>query len=154
MEETTIQENERLYLSQEAQGFLKETAKWAYFLSILGFVGIGFMVVLALFIGTIFSALNNMSGAMNPMMGIGTGFISGLYLLIALIYFFPIYYLFQFSSKMKKAFKSNDNDLINSSFEYLKSHYKFVGIVALIFIIVYVLIILFSILAGAIALLN
>jgi hypothetical protein len=31
MEETTFQENERLYLTQEAQGFLKETAKWGYF---------------------------------------------------------------------------------------------------------------------------
>ena len=154
MEETTFQENEKMYLSQEAQGFLKETAKWAYFMSILGFIGIGFMVVLALFIGTIFSALNNMSGAMNPMMGIGTGFISGMYLVIALVYFFPIYYLFQFSSKMKKAFKSNDTDLINSSFEYLKSHYKFVGIVALVFVVLYALIILFSILAGAIALFN
>lgn len=154
MEEITFQENEKMYLSQEAQGFLKETAKWAYFMSILGFVGIGFMVLLALFIGTIFSALNNMSGGMNPMMGIGTGFISGLYLVIALIYFFPVYYLFQFSSKMKKAFKVNDNELINSSFEHLKSHYKFIGIVSLVFVVLYALIILFSVLAAAVALFN
>lgn len=154
MEETTFQENDRMYLSLEAQGFLKETAKWAYFMSILGFIGIGFMVVLALFIGTIFSALNGISGNVNPMMGIGTGFISGMYLVIALVYFFPIYYLFQFSSKMKKAFKVNDNDLINSSFEHLKSHYKFIGIVSLVFVVLYVLIILFSVLAGAIALFN
>jgi membrane-anchored glycerophosphoryl diester phosphodiesterase (GDPDase) len=154
MEETTLQENERLYLSQEAQGFLKETAKWSYFLSIMGFVGIGFMVVLALFIGTIFSAISGLSGTANSMGVLETGFISGLYLVIALVYFFPIYYLFQFSTKMKKAFKSNDIDLINSSFEYLKSHYKFVGVVTLVFVILYVLIILFSILAGAIALFN
>ena len=154
MEGITFQENEKMYLSQEAQGFLKETAKWAYFMSILGFVGIGFMVLLALFIGTIFSALNNMSGGMNPMMGIGTGFISGLYLVIALIYFFPVYYLFQFSSKMKKAFKVNDNELINSSFEHLKSHYKFIGIVSLVFVVLYALIILFSVLAAAVALFN
>ncbi|NRT10450.1 DUF5362 family protein [Flavobacterium sp. 14A] len=154
MEGITFQENEKMYLSQEAQGFLKETAKWAYFMSILGFVGIGFMVLLALFIGTIFSALNNMSGGMNPMMGIGTGFISGLYLVIALIYFFPVYYLFQFSSKMKKAFKVNDNELINSSFEHLKSHYKFIGIVSLVFVVLYALIILFSVLAAVVALFN
>ena len=77
-----------------------------------------------------------------------------MYLVIALVYFFPIYYLFQFSSKMKKAFKENDNDLINSSFEHLKSHYKFIGIVSLVFVVLYVLIILFSVLAGAIALFN
>ena len=154
MEETTLQENERLYLSQEAQEFLKETAKWGYFLSILGFIGIGFMVVLALFIGTIFSALNGLNGNMNPMMGIGTGFISGMYLVIALLYFFPVYYLFKFSSKMKMAIRSNDTNLINSSFEFLKSHYKFLGILSLVFVVLYGLVILFSILAGAVALFN
>tara|TARA_R110000868_G_scaffold326125_1_gene587091 strand:+ start:168 stop:632 length:465 start_codon:yes stop_codon:yes gene_type:complete len=154
MEETTLQENERLYLSQEAQGFLKETAKWGYFLSIIGFIGIGFMVVLALFIGTIFSALNGLNGNMNPMMGIGTGFISGMYLVIALLYFFPVYYLFQFSSKMKMAIRSNNTNLINSSFEFLKSHYKFLGILSLVFVVFYGLVILFSILAGAVALFN
>jgi hypothetical protein len=50
---STFQEDSNLYLNQEAQVF-KETAKWALFLSILGFVGVGFMVILALFIGTIF----------------------------------------------------------------------------------------------------
>jgi hypothetical protein len=154
MEETTLQDNERLYLSQEAQGFLKETAKWGYFLSILGFIGIGFMVVLALFIGTIFSAISGLSGTANSMGVLETGFISGLYLLIALLYFFPIYYLFKFSSNLKKAFKSNDNDLITTSFEYLKSHYKFIGILTLVFVVIYVLILLFSVLAGAIALFN
>jgi len=154
MEESTFKEDSNLYLNQEAQGFLKETAKWAYFLSIMGFIGIGFMVVLALFIGTIFSTLNSMSGSMTPMMGIGTGFISGLYLLIALLYFFPVYYLFKFSSNLKKAFKSNDNDLIHSSFEYLKSHYKFIGIFTLVFVVIYALVILFSMLAGAVALFS
>lgn len=154
MDETTLQDNERLYLSHEAQGFLKETAKWGYFLSILGFIGIGFMVVLALFIGTIFSAISGLSGTANSMGVLETGFISGLYLLIALLYFFPIYYLFKFSSNMKKAFKSNDNDLITTSFEYLKSHYKFIGILTLVFVVIYVLILLFSVLAGAVALFN
>lgn len=154
MEETTLQDNERLYLSQEAQGFLKETAKWGYFLSIIGFVCIGFMVVLALFISTIFSALSGLSRSANSMGFLEMGLISGVYLAIAVIYFFPVYYLFQFSSKLKKAFTSNDNDLINSSFEYLKSHYKFIGILALVFTVIYGLLFLFSLLAGAVALFN
>ncbi|AWG22488.1 hypothetical protein FFWV33_13605 [Flavobacterium faecale] len=154
MEETTFQEDGRLYLGQEAQGFLKETAKWAYFLSILGFIGIAFIVIIALFIGTIFSTLNSMSGNSNPIMGIGTGVITGLYLVLAVLYFFPVFYLFQFSSKMKKAFKENDNDLISSSFEYLKSHYKFIGIMGLVLVVIYSVIILFSIIAGGIAAFN
>ncbi|MEY3444664.1 MAG: hypothetical protein RLZZ519_2945, partial [Bacteroidota bacterium] len=37
-----------LQLSQNSTSFLESTAKWARFLSILGFIGIGFMVLAAL----------------------------------------------------------------------------------------------------------
>jgi hypothetical protein len=45
---------QNLYLNPGGTGIFKETAKWSYFLSILGFVGIGFMVILALFIDLLF----------------------------------------------------------------------------------------------------
>jgi hypothetical protein len=79
------------------------------------------MVILALFIGLLFFDLKVWVVALTMM---GSGFLSAIYIIIALFYFFPVYYLFQFSSKWKLS--SNDNDLINSSFEYLKSHYKFI----------------------------
>jgi hypothetical protein len=118
------------------------------FLSVLGFVFLGLMVVLALFIGTIFSKLTSISVAMNPTMVIGTGFFSVIYLLIALLSFFPIYYLLQFSYKIKIAFRDDDNDLLNASFEYLKVHYKFIGIMALIFACFYGFIILMGLITG------
>jgi hypothetical protein len=118
------------------------------FLSVLGFVFLGLMVVLALFIGTIFSKLISISVAMNPTMVIGTGFFSVIYLLIALLCFFPIYYLLQFSYKIKIAFRDDDNDLLNASFEYLKVHYKFIGIMALIFACFYGFIILMGLITG------
>jgi hypothetical protein len=118
------------------------------FLSVLGFVFLGLMVVLALFIGTIFSKLTSISVAMKPTMVIGTGFFSVIYLLIALLSFFPIYYLLQFSYKIKIAFRDDDNDLLNASFEYLKVHYKFIGMMALIFACFYGFIILMGLITG------
>ena len=145
---TELVSNRSFELSEKAQVFLKEIAKWSCFLSILGFVFIGLMVLLAFFIGTIFSKLTSISDAMKPLMGIGTGFFSLIYLLIALLYFFPIYYLFQFSSKIKIALRDNDSDQLNASFEYLKSRYKFIGIMALIFACFYGFIILMGLIAG------
>ena len=53
--EITMEENEitktNFVLSDESEAFLKETAKWGYFLSILGFVFIGIIVLMAFFIG-------------------------------------------------------------------------------------------------------
>ncbi len=140
----TTSGNSNLQLTATSQSFLKETAKWAYFLSILGFVGVGIMVLLALFMGTIFSKLGVFGGNSGRFGMMGGGFITGIYLVFAAIYFFPVYYLFQFASKAKTAFTYNDNEKLNDSFEFLKSHYKFMGILALILFSLYGIVFLFS----------
>ena len=134
MEEIQTFTNSNLQLTEESKSFLKETAKWAHFLSILGFIGVGIMVLIAFFVGTIFSNLG-LSGERFGM--IEGGLITVIYLFLAAIYFFPVYYLFQFSSKAKLAFSSTDNEKLTASFEYLKSHYKFMGILVLVFFSLY-----------------
>jgi hypothetical protein len=124
MEETTFQENERLYLSQEAQGFLKETPK-GYFLSILGFIGIGLWWCCT-FIENIL-AISGLSGTRKLMGVLKQDFISGLHLYSFTIFLsYLLYYLFKFSSKLKKAFKSNI-----TTFDYLKitfiNYWNFTG---------------------------
>ncbi len=136
-----------LRLDLQAREFLGQTAKWAYFLSILGFIGIGFMVLLAFFMGTVMSMISGFSGAEEASyMG---GFITVLYLVLAVLYFFPVLYLFKFASNMKDALRTNDSDSLTASFGNLKSHYKFLGIMTIVLISIYILIILFAILGGA-----
>lgn len=152
MEENAALENFDLKLNETAKGFLQETAKWAYFLSILGYIGIGFIVVAAVFAGTIFAAMGKMGGGMDGGMGsmgsLGGTFITILYLVIAVLYFFPVYYLNKFASNMKAAFRDNDTESLTNSFEYLKSHYKFIGILTLVIFAVYALIFVVAIVAG------
>jgi hypothetical protein len=62
-----------------------------------------------------------------------------IYIVVALIYIFPIYYLYQFSSKMKEALISKDDAVLVTAFEMLKSHYKFIGVFTIIMLSVYVL---------------
>lgn len=152
MEEQFTFENSGLHLTDASKGFLKETAKWGYFLSILGFVFIGFIVLVALFAGTLFAKLGELGGGAGAIGALGGTFITVLYLLIALLYFFPVYYLFKFSSNAKAAFRNNDNESLTSSFEYLKSHYKFVGILTLVILSFYALMIVFLFIAGLAAL--
>jgi hypothetical protein len=134
-----------LKLNNFAKDFLKETARWAGFLSILGFIGIGLLVIIALFFGTVATSLSNsFSGAF------GGGFITVFYLLLALLYFFPVYFLYQFSSNMKKALARSDQDTLTKGFEYLKSHYKFVGILAIVMLSLYLILFFIGIL-GAVA---
>lgn len=151
MEETSVFEKFELHLDESAKDFLRETAKWAYFLSILGYIGIGIIVIIALFAGAIFSTLGSSVPGMGAM-GASFGVMMGVfYFVIAAIYFFPVYYLNKFAVNAKRAFRENDSEALTNSFEYLKSHYKFIGIFTLSIMILYGLILIFAVLGALFA---
>lgn len=148
MEEHSVNENLEMKLNESAKDFLKETAKWAYFLSVLGYVGIGFIVLAGLFAGTLFSAMGKMNPAMSSM-GSSFGIVmTVVYVLIGAIYFFPVYYLNKFASNAKMACATNDSEKLTLSFQYLKSHYKFIGIMTLVVFSLYILMIIGAVIGG------
>jgi len=124
-----------LTLSPGTIKFLTETRKWVNFLSILGFIGIGIMVLFGLFAGAIFNAIP--SEFSSPAAGLGGGLFGIIYILMALLYSFPVFYLYKFGSKLKVALLNKDNAALELAFENLKSHYKFVGILMLIIVAFY-----------------
>lgn len=137
-----IQNNE-IRLNEAAQSYLRESAKWSMFLAIMGFIGIGFMVLAGIFMGTIMSSLpmgNEMGGRMsNNPFAMMPGLMAGFYILIALLYFFPIYYLYKYASNTKVALQSTNPDLLTEALGYLKSHHKFLGIMMIVIISLYIL---------------
>lgn len=148
MEEIQLTEETKMYLTENSKSFLKETAKWAYFLSIMGFILIALLVLVALLMGTLFAKLVDLGGGVAALGASSGGLIMTIYLLFAVIYFFPVYYLYQFASKIKAAFTTDNNEQLNTSFEYLKSHYKFLGIFTLVVTIIYALILVLGIIGG------
>ena len=129
MEQSKINDNNQIEATQiniPAQSIndLLETGKWTKFLSIMGFIFVGFMVIAAFFMGTILSGISGEESTM-PIPGFMVGFI---YLVMAGLYFFPVLYLFKFSTNIKKALSSNDYKGFNLAISNLKSHYKFIGI--------------------------
>ena len=133
------QNNNEMQLNALALEFLKESAKWSKFLAIVGFVGIGLMVLAAIFMGAVMSMIpTTESTGFNPM-GAMKGFISVLYLVIAAIYFFPIYYLYKYANETKNAIENNDSDLLSNGLGFLKSHHKFLGISMIVVLSLYVL---------------
>lgn len=122
---------QELGITGDINGYLSETAKWCKFLSIIGFIMVGLMVILAIFMGT---AMQNLSGAF-PDSGnalydpsLFSGMFTFLYLLFALFYFFPTLYLYRFSTEMQTALRTSDQQALTTSFSNLKSVFKFWGI--------------------------
>lgn len=146
-----VENGENLVIDWRSKEFLKETAKWTKFLAILGFVGIGLMVLGSLVM--LFAPSSLMSNGDFPFGG--KIFMMLLYLAFAVLYYFPISYLYQFSENTKKAIENNDNNAIRDAFEFLKSHYKFMGILTIILLAFYAIIIFIGIIgAGAAAMMN
>jgi uncharacterized membrane protein len=134
-----------LQIDHQASAFLRETAKWSKFLAIVGFIFIGLILIVVAVGGSAMSGAmaTTYGSAMSGMMG--TGLIAG----IMLIYLFPCLYLFRFATKMQVALRSNDQETLNSSFENLKSCFKFMGILMIIILSIYALAFLVVIAAGA-----
>jgi len=119
-----------LHIDPIGHAHLKETAKWAKFLGIVGFVVSAILVIIALFSSALLSSLPNFNGA-TP---VSAGLISVLYLFIAVIYFFMSLYLFRFAVKMQRALTSNDQESLNGSFLNLKIVYRILGIIMVIYL--------------------
>jgi len=125
-----------LVVTNEMKNYLLATAQWGKFLAIAGFVLVGLMVVGAFTIGKIMSTM--MSAMVNtdesaPFNYGRMGIIPTIYLLlIALLYFFPTFYLYQFSSRVKTAIYHNLELDLTFAFSRLKSFFKFWGILFII----------------------
>ena len=125
-----------LVLTEQILAYLNETRRWAKFLAIMGFVGVGLIVILALSIGALVNFISSLSPTPLPFPAF---LLTVIYLLVALLYFFPVLYLYRFSTKMEFALTRKDQQELTSSFENLKSVFKFLGIMTIVVLTLYAL---------------
>jgi hypothetical protein len=143
-----------LSVDQTGRAHLAETARWAKFLAIIGFIMCGLIVLIGLFFGSIFSLFTSpySNSPYNDLSVRGSGFgaiMAVYYIVIALIYFFPCLFLYRFANKMKTALASNEQDVLNTSFQNLKASFRYVGIVTIIFLAFFILAFIVGILGVA-----
>lgn len=145
--DSTASSSSELIVTSEMRGFLKETAKWGKFLAITGFVMMG-LGILGMLIGG-GAILAESAGGMG-LGGFGGG-IMLMYLLIFVLYIFPLLYLYRFSVNTQKALMSDDQMFLRDAFENLKSLFKFSGIFMAIILGVYLLMIVGGLLFALVA---
>ena len=140
-----------LVIDQEGKYFLHTAGRWATFLGIMGFIGTGVIALCAIFIGSIFSVISRLNPAAQAIpSGVG-GFLTFLYLMIAVFYFFMSYYLYQFGTKIKNGTSLNDSALATKAFMNLKSHFKLIGITTIIFLSIEILAVIIVVIAAVFA---
>ncbi len=117
--------------------YLREVSKWARFLAILGLVVMGFyvigMILMSSFYGFYALQSPDRMGAVAfiPMIIIA-------FIVIAL-YITPIWWLYKFADNLLNAINLRNSEQLTEAFNYLKKHYKFIGIMTIVMLAIYLL---------------
>lgn len=127
-------DNNHIQIDHVSRAYILETVRWTKFLAILGFIFLGLMLLFGFFTTII--------AAGSASLGLLTG---SWILFIAAVYFYPIYALVKFSNNMKTAMNASSQLHFNEGLRYQKSMYKYIGIITIITLILYMLGILFFI---------
>jgi hypothetical protein len=124
---------------------LRQTSPWVRIMSILMFIGAGFMLVAAALVLAVGLLVKRRGGDVPPM------FLSCIYVPAALLYIAPAIFLWRFATHSKAFAITRHEQSLELALQAQKSFWKYVAITALIVIALYLLIIVVVI---AIAILN
>ena len=147
-EQTLAPEEKNLEISDEIKKDLLTAGKWAKFLAILGFIGMGLMVVAGFIMSIVMAFLPLGQNYPLPFPAFWLGFI---YLVLALIYILPLLYLYRFATHIKQALSSDNQQLLTSAFRNLKAHYRFISILIIVMFCVYIVALIVTIFVGLFA---
>ena len=127
-----VNENEfKLLISDEIIANLKVTSFWANFLSIIGFVYTGLLILMGL---GFLIALPIIGNEIFPVQVFPLNYIGIIYIVIGLVYLIPTLYLNRFADKIKIALLNFQQIEFESGFKNLRSLFKFMGITTIIMI--------------------
>ncbi len=122
---------QQLIIDTSGKQNLITTAKWSNFIAIVGIVMVVFFALIGIAIMLISPVASDYQDFQSyPQLSFT--FIGILYIVMAVVYFFPCYYLFLFSKKIRLGINFDSQDKLNEGLNYLKKLAKFVGILIIV----------------------
>lgn len=137
--ENTVGSENLITCNNEIKSYLLETSKWSKFIAIVGYISLGLLILLGLLLMFGLSLPSTFPKGM-PMFGFGF-----LYILMAVLYYFPTTYLYRFAKRIKQGVNSNDESVVTDAFLNLKKTFKFMGIMVIVILSLYALILVFAV---------
>lgn len=132
-----------IVVSERALDSLKATRPWVKFLAIMGFIFTGLMILIGLIFGLVGAALpaeSGISGSFGRVLGIA-------YLVLAILYLMPCLYLIRYARAIQ-AIPGTGQAAFEDALKNQKSFWKFMGIMMVVVLCLYVLFIIFGVSAA------
>lgn len=145
--EPSVQKKEKLpQITFESMSYLSTAAKWAKFLAIMGFISVGLLALLGIFITITLTFTQQMAPSVFPF---PMGLLGLIYIALAAVNFFPALYLYQFSESTKRALYLRETASMNDALNNLKRVFKYFGIMTIVVITIYILAMIFAVIMFA-----
>jgi MFS family permease len=128
-------EEKKIEIGQETLNILNTTRKWTMFLAILGFIGIGVLLGAGVVTGLFLTVFNTTE----TNLGFPESIIFVIVIFLALVYFFPVLYLFRFSKNISEAVRTYDKTKLHEAFRNLKAYYLYIGVLIIVFLALYII---------------
>lgn len=142
--------NDDLQFTPDIKALLRESARWGKFLSVVGLVLSGMVVVMAFILPSLIDTFSAIQHTEVLPAGSKAG-ITINFLIIAAVVFFPSLFLLKFSNGMKKALEEINQDEFTMAFSNLKTLLKFYGIITIIILGLYALAVILYLIAISLA---
>lgn len=138
----------RAFIDSQSGYYLRESGRWAIFLSVVGFAITIFLFICAVlmyvFVHSVyFSRYQSYANGK-----INVGWYAVILIVTSIFYFIPSLFLYQFGVRIKKGIDVAGQDLITGGLRSLKSFFRYWGIITIIIITFYVIVFVVAILGG------
>ena len=128
------EEKERLEIGDETLKHLNTLRKWTMFLAVSGFIFLGIIIVLGLITGTFFTAFNHS----DKTPGLSDALVLAGFIALALLTFFPVFFLFRFSKHVSNALTNLDRKKLHKAIKSLKRFFIYIGILLITGVAIYI----------------
>jgi hypothetical protein len=133
-------------VSPNSVELLRQTRPWVMFLSILMFIGSGFMLLGGIAMMGMGATLGGRGAGAFPGMILGA-----IYLPLAFVYIYPAVKLWSYASAIGRLNNSRMTEDLESALGHQKSFWKFCGILTIVLIALYIVFFLIAIVGGVMA---
>ena len=143
--------NNELPVSPAVQRYFTEMAKWGRFLAVTGFIFCVFLAIFSFFIPSIIMEIppnDTLSPGLSSWTSTG---ITALYLVLAIILFFPCLYLYKFSEKIRVCVETSSQENFDAAIKSLKTVFRFLGFLTIIMLSVYAIVFVVTMIRLALA---
>ena len=127
-------ETRKIEIGEKTLKCLNTIRKWTMFIAVIGFIFLGLLLIIGIVAGTFLTAFK--SGTSGT--GIPEPLVYLIYLVLAVVYFFPVMYLFRFSKLTAKAVQTLGKEELHKAFKALKAYFVYLGVIIIIGLSLYV----------------